>query len=126
MKTATMDIQFELQHLKQISEFNEALFPYHLQAGYHVNCVLDGGWVHCGNILKSKWSGEINISDKCEVVTYVWNKDLHINVRVRQTVRLKQSIQRQGFKISKIKFCKIEPLFVGMMRLVTGISEGKE
>ena len=53
VKTATMDNQFELQHLKQISEFGEALFPYNLQAGYHVNCVLDGSWVHCGEILKA-------------------------------------------------------------------------
>ena len=53
---------------------------------------------------------------------------MHINVRVTQTVRLiiLQSIQRHGFKISMIKFLKIGPLFVGMTRLVTGISEGKE
>ena len=62
VKTATMDIPFELQHLKQISEFSEALSPYHLQAGYHVNCVSDGSWVHCGKVLKATWSGEI--SDK--------------------------------------------------------------
>ena len=37
-----MDIPFELQHLKQILKFSEALFPAHLQAGYHVNCVPDG------------------------------------------------------------------------------------
>ena len=45
MKTVTMDISFELQHLEQISEFSEALFTSHLQAGYHVNCVLNGSWV---------------------------------------------------------------------------------
>ena len=67
-------------------------------------------------------------SDKCAAVMYVWNKDLHINVRVSQTVRLiiLQNIQQQGFETSRIKFFKIGPLFVGMTRLVTGISEGKE
>ena len=29
-------------------------------------------------------------------------------------------------KIPRVKFLKIGPLFVGMMRLVTGIGEGKE
>ena len=29
-------------------------------------------------------------------------------------------------KIPKVKFLKTEPLFVGMMRLMTGIGEGKE
>ena len=53
MKTATMDIPFELQHLEQISEFSEALFPSHLQAGYHVNSVPDGSWVHCGEAYKA-------------------------------------------------------------------------
>ena len=59
---------------------------------------------------------------------YVYNKRLHINVRVSQTVRLiiLQNIQPWGFKISRIKFLKIGPLSVGMTRLVTGISEGKE
>ena len=47
MKRVTVDILFELQHLEQISEFSEALFPSHLQAEYHVNCVPDGSWVHC-------------------------------------------------------------------------------
>ena len=35
----TMDISFELQRHEQISEFSEALFPSHLQGGYHVNRV---------------------------------------------------------------------------------------
>ena len=50
------------------------------------------------------WSGEL--SDKYAAVIYVWNKELHINV--------------------KVKFLKIGPLFVGMTRLATGVSEGKE
>ena len=53
VKTATMDIPFELQHLKKISEFSEALSPYLLQAGYHVNCVSDSSWVHCSEVLKA-------------------------------------------------------------------------
>ena len=47
MKTVTMDISFELQHLKQISEFSKALFPpicrvaivsfvYQMAAGFSV------------------------------------------------------------------------------------------
>ena len=48
-------------------------------AGYHVNCVLDSSWVHCGEVLKATWSEEL--SDKCAAVIYVWNKELHINVR---------------------------------------------
>ena len=39
MKTVAMDIAFELQHLEQISEFSEALFPSHLENGYRVKCV---------------------------------------------------------------------------------------
>ena len=82
MKTGTMDIPFELQHLEQISEFSKALFPSRLQAeaGYHDNCVSDGSWIHCGEVLKATWSGEL--SDKCVGVIYVWNKELHINVRL--------------------------------------------
>ena len=86
MKTVTMDISFKLQHLKQISEFSETLFPSRLQAGYHVNRVPDGSWVHRGEVLKEKWSGEL--SDKCATVIYVWKKELHSNVRLNQTVRL--------------------------------------
>ena len=51
MKIATIDIPFDLQHLKQSSEFREALFSSHLQAGYHVYCVPDDSWVHCGEVL---------------------------------------------------------------------------
>ena len=64
MKTVTMDILFELQHLKQISEFSEA----DLQEGYHVNYVPDGSWVLCGEVLKAMWSEEL--SDKCAAVIY--------------------------------------------------------
>ena len=110
MKTVTMDISFKLQHLKQISEFSETLFPSRLQAGYHVNRVPDGSWVHCGEVLKEKWSGEL--SDKCATVIYVWKKELHSNVRLSQTVRLiiLQNIQQHSFKNSKSKFLKIGPL----------------
>ena len=69
MKTGTMDIPFELQHLKQILEFSEALFPSPSQAGYHVNCVLNGSWVHCGEVIKAMWSG--GLSGKCIAVLYV-------------------------------------------------------
>ena len=74
-----MDILFKLQHLEQISEFGEALFPSHLQAGYHVICVPDGSWIHCGEVFKATRSEEL--SDKCAVI-YVWNKELHINMRL--------------------------------------------
>ena len=53
MKTVTMDILFKLQHLKQISEFSEALFPSHLQGGYSVNCVPNDSWVLCGEVFKT-------------------------------------------------------------------------
>ena len=86
MKTVTMDIPFKLQHLKQISEFSEALFPSHLQAGYRVNCVPDGSWILCGEVLKAMWSEEL--SYKCAAVICVGNKELHINVRLSQTMRL--------------------------------------
>ena len=86
MKTVTMDISFELQHLEQISEFSEAMFPSHLQGGYCVNCVPDGNWVLCGEVLKAMWLKEL--SDKCAAVIYVWNKELHINARLNQTMRL--------------------------------------
>ena len=86
MKTVTMDISFELQHLEQISKFSEALFPSYLQGGYRVNCVPDGSWVLCGEVLKALWSEEL--SDKCAAVIYTWNKELHINVRLNQTMRL--------------------------------------
>ena len=82
MKTVTMDISLELQHLKQISEFSEA----DLQGGYHVNCVPDGSWVLCGEVLKAMWSEQL--SDKCAVFINVWNKELHINVRLNQIMRL--------------------------------------
>ena len=70
MKTATMDIPFELQHMEYISEFSEALFPSHLQAGYFVNCVPDGSWVHCGEVLKAMWSGKLR--NKYAAVIYVY------------------------------------------------------
>ena len=69
MKTVTMDILFELQHLKQILGFSEALFPSHLQGGYSVNCVPNGSWVLCGEVFKATWSKEL--SDKCAAVIYV-------------------------------------------------------
>ena len=72
MKTVTMDISFKLKHLKQISEFSEA----NLQGGYRVNCVPDGSWVLCGEVLKAMWSEEL--SDNCAADIYVWNKELHI------------------------------------------------
>ena len=71
MKTGTMDIPFELQHLKYLSKFSEALFSSCLQAGYHVNCVPDGSWIHYGEVLKATWSGQL--SDKCATVIYVRN-----------------------------------------------------
>ena len=83
MNPATIDIPFKLRHFEQISEFNEGLFPSCLQAGYHVNCVLNGSYVHCGEVPKATWSGEI--SDKCASVIYVWNKELCINVKLNQT-----------------------------------------
>ena len=81
------------------------LFPSHLQAGYHVNYVPDGSWVHCGEVLKATWSGELSGKCTCAAVIYVWNKELHINVRLNQTVRLitLQKIQWCGFKNSKGK-----------------------
>ena len=85
MKTVTMDI-LSVLHLKQISEFSETLFPTQLQGNYHVNCVTDGSWVLCGEIFKAKGSEES--SDKCAAVIYVWNKELHINVRLNQIMRL--------------------------------------
>ena len=62
------------------------MFPSHLQGGYCVNCVPDGSWVHCSEVFKATWSEEL--SDKRTAVIYVWNKELHINVRLNQTVRL--------------------------------------
>ena len=70
LKTATMDIPFQLHHLKQLSELSESLFPSHLQAGYHVNCVPNDNWVHCGEVFKETWSEEI--SDKCAVVIIIY------------------------------------------------------
>ena len=54
-------------------------------------------------MLKAMQSDELN--DKCAAVIYVWNKELHINVRVNQTMRLMivWSIQRCSFKNSKGK-----------------------
>ena len=102
MKTVAMDIPFKL-HLEQISEFTEALFPSCLQAGYHVNCVLNGSLVHCGEFVKATWSGVL--SDKCAAVINVWNKELYINVILNQTVKLTilWNIQWGNFKYSKRK-----------------------
>ena len=81
MKTATIDIPFELQYFTvYISELSKALFLPHLQAGYHVNSVSDGSWVHCGEVLKAMWSGQL--SNKCEAVIYIWNKELRNNIRL--------------------------------------------
>ena len=33
---------------------------------------------------------------------------------------------RHSFEVSKVKFIKAGPSFVGVIRLVTGLSEGKE
>ena len=58
----------------------------------------------------------------------MWNKELHINVRLNQTVRLiiRWNMQQHGLKIPRVKFLKVGPLLVGMMRLVNDISEEKE
>ena len=104
MNTVTMDILFKLQQLEQISEVSEVLLPSCLQAGYHVNCVCDGSsWVYCEEVLKATWSREL--SDKCSGVIYVWNKELHFNVRLNHTMRLiiLQNIQWHSFKKSKSK-----------------------
>ena len=69
MKTISTDIKFELQHLEEISEFSDALFPSHLQAGYRVNCVPEGSWVLCGEVFKATWSEEL--SDRCAAVVHV-------------------------------------------------------
>ena len=52
---------------------------------------------------KAMWSGEL--SEKCAAVIYVWIKELHINVRLNQTVRLMilQNIQWCSFKNFKGK-----------------------
>ena len=95
MKTVTMAISFELR-LEQISEFSVALFLFHLQVGYHVSCVPDCSWVLFSEVFKATWSEEL--SDKCAAVIYVWNKELHINVRLNQTMRLiiLRNIQRHN------------------------------
>ena len=104
MKTATVDIPFKLQ----VSKFIEALFPFRLQARYHINCVPHGSLVHCGEVLKVTWSRKL--SDKCAAVIYVWNKELHINVRLNQTVRLiiLWNIQEHSFKIPRLKFLRLD------------------
>ena len=89
METATTSTPFELQYLEYVAEFSETLFPSCLQSNCHVNCMLDGSWVHCTEVLKVMWSGEL--SDKCITVSfYVYNnmRILHINVRLNQTIRL--------------------------------------
>ena len=78
MKITTIDILFELRHLKQISEFTEALFPTYLQTGFSINCVPNGNWVHCGEVLKATWLGEL--SDKCAAVIYVYPSILSITI----------------------------------------------
>ena len=77
MTTVTMDISFKLQHLEQISEFSEALFPSHLQGGYRVICVPEGSWILCGEALKAMWVEKF--CDKCAAVI----------MRLNQTMRLK-------------------------------------
>ena len=84
MKSATVDIPFELQYLEQISEFSEAC---HLATSWYlrqadINCVPNSSWVCCDEVFKATWSGEL--SDKCAAVIYVWNKKLHINVKLNQ------------------------------------------
>ena len=61
------------QHLEQVLGFGEALFLSHLNAGYHVNCVPNGSWVHCGDILNATQSGKLN--DNCATVIYIQNKE---------------------------------------------------
>ena len=83
MKTAPcMDISFKLQHLEQISEFTEALFPSHLQGGYRVNCVSDGSQVPCGEAFKTTWSEEVTTISVQQLSMSGQNKELHINVRL--------------------------------------------
>ena len=69
-----------------------------LQAGYHVNCVPDGSWVHCGEALKATWSGES--SDKCAAVIYVYYNTGIRKCTLNQTMRLiiLQNIQQCSFQ----------------------------
>ena len=63
-------------------------------------------------------------------VINVWNKELHINVRLNQTMRLinLRNIQwlYSFLKILKVRFLKIRSLFVDMLRLMADINEGIE
>ena len=80
MKTATMYIPFELQHLKQISEFSETLFSSHLQAGYHVNCVPNGSWIHCSEVFKVIWSKELSDSVQQLPMSGIRNYTLYVRL----------------------------------------------
>ena len=39
-----------------------------------------GSWILCGKVFKAMWSEEL--SDKFATIIYVWNKELHINMRL--------------------------------------------
>ena len=82
--------------------------------------MLNSSWVCCDEVFKATLSGELN--DKCAAVIYVWNKKLHINVKLNQTkiLIILQYIQRRSLKIPRVKLLKIGPLFVEMMKLVIG------
>ena len=88
--------------------------PYFLSVlGYHVNSVLATRWVH-GKFLKGTWSGELN---KCV-------QQLSISITTLQfftTFDIKHSLV-----VPKVDSLEIRLPFVGVMRLETGISEGKK
>ena len=109
MKTTIKDIPFELQHLEYISEFSKTLFPSLLQAGYYVNCVPDGSWVHSGEVPNAMWSGEL--SAKCAAVIYVWNKELCIICEIKPKHETDNSSEHPCsivLKIPRVKFSRLD------------------
>ena len=78
-------------------------------------------------------SGVREVNDKypgsCLCLSQRWNIESYtimLTVRVIVLEHLTSGVVLKLFRLAKVKFVKIGPSFVGVMRLVTGLSEGKE
>ena len=127
MKTPIMDTPFEVKHLKYIAGFSEASFLSHLQASqaYRVNCVL----TQCRQLGSSVRELNNKYPGSCLCLLQCWNRESYTIMLTMGMIILEHptsGVVLKMFQPAKVKSVKIGPLFVAAMRLVTGLSKGKE
>ena len=127
MKTPIMDTPFEVKTSQVDRRVRKASFLPHLQASqaYHVNCMLNQcrQLGSCVRELNDKYPGS------CICLSQCWNREWYtimLTVGAIILEHLTSGVVLKLFWLAKVKSIMTGPSFVGIMRLVTGLSEGKE